>query len=55
LRFTEIYPPNEMKIDTALVVWNFLKFLKEKGYHIIHNDDLLAVPFSKMVKIADLK
>ena len=35
LKFAEAYPKTCLKIDTALGIWNFLRFLKEKGYYII--------------------
>ena len=35
LKFAESYPPADLKIDAALAVWNFLKFLKDNGYIIL--------------------
>ena len=35
LKFAETYPPADLKIDAALAVWNFLKFLKDNDYIIL--------------------
>ena len=35
LKFAESYPPADLKIDAALAVWNFLKFLKDNDYVIL--------------------
>jgi len=35
LKFAESYPPADLKIDAALAVWNFLKFLKKNNYIIL--------------------
>lgn len=35
LKFAESYPPTDLKIDAALAVWNFLKFLKDNDYIIL--------------------
>ena len=35
LKFAESYPPADLKIDAALAVWNFLKFLKDNDYIIL--------------------
>lgn len=35
LKFAESYPPADLKIDAALAVWNFLKFLKDNGCIIL--------------------
>jgi len=55
LKFAEIYPPADMKIDVALAIWDFLKFLKKEGYLIVHDNDLFVIPFSHLVKLKDLK
>jgi len=36
LKFAESYPPADLKIDAALAVWNFLKFLKKNDYIILY-------------------
>lgn len=35
LKFAESYPLADLKIDAALAVWNFLKFLKDNDYIIL--------------------
>jgi len=55
MKFAESYPPADMKIDVALAIWEFLKFLKKGGYKIIHEETVFCVPLSKLVSKGDLK
>ena len=54
-KFAKSYPPADLKIDTALTIWNFLRFLKEKGYYIMDGETVFCFPLSGMVKLKDLK
>jgi len=49
LKFAETYPQADLKIDTALGIWNFLLFLKEKDFYIIDGKTVFCVPFSHLV------
>lgn len=46
-------------VDPSLLqlefLWAFIHYLSAKGYSIIHGEDLLVAPFSKLAKLADLK
>ena len=55
LRFLETYPSADATLQCCEMVWSFLTWLKEKGYSIVHVNDLLAAPFSKLAKLKDLK
>ena len=55
LKFAETYPEMALKIDTALGIWNFLRFLKEKGYYIINGKTVFCVPFSHLADQSNLK
>ena len=46
LKFAETYPEMALKIDTALGIWNFPRFLKERDYYIIDGKTVFCVPFS---------
>ena len=48
LKFVEADPEVGLKIDTALGIWNFLRFLKEKGYYIINENTVYFVSFSHL-------
>ncbi|NVM21396.1 MAG: hypothetical protein HWN68_06415 [Desulfobacterales bacterium] len=43
LKFAESYPPADLKIDVALAVWNFLKFLKDNDYIILDAKRMVKV------------
>lgn len=55
LKFAELYPPADMKIEVALAVWNFLEYLKKSGHGIIHEETVFCVPFSRLVRKGDLR
>lgn len=55
LKFAEIYPQADLTLHVAEGIWSFLQFLKERGYLIIHGEDLVCVPASKLVQLKDLK
>jgi len=55
LKFAEIYPPADLTLHVAEGVWSFIQFLKERGYLVIHGEDVFCVPFSHLVKRKDLK
>ena len=55
LRFLETYPSADATLQCCEMVWSFLTWLKEKGYLIVHDSDLLVAPFSKFAKLKDLK
>ncbi|MBA7616893.1 hypothetical protein ES703_24195 [subsurface metagenome] len=55
MKFVKSYPPARLKIDKALAIWNFLRFLKKIGYYIIDGKTVFCFPFSHMVKLKDLK
>ena len=55
LKFTETYPATDLTLNTDRGVRAFIWWLKEEGYSIIHADDLLVVPFSKLAKLKNLK
>lgn len=55
LKFVEADPEVGLKIDTALGIWNFLRFLKEKGYYIINENTVYFVSFSHLANQSNLK
>jgi len=55
LKFVEADPGMGLKIDTALGIWNFLRFLKEKGYYIINENTVYFVSFSHLANQSNLK
>lgn len=55
LKFLETYPSADAALQCCEMVWSFLTWLKEKGYHIIDGKTVFCFPFSKLVRLKDLK
>jgi len=55
LRFAEVYPPVDMTLHVAEGLWAFLQWLKERGYRIVHSEEVFCVPFSHLVRKRNLK
>lgn len=52
--FVENYP-KVLTESMLCMIWKFMEFLKKSGYHIIDGKDVFCFPFSKMIKLKDLK
>ena len=53
-----LFVANCSKILTEPMVemlWEFMEFLKDHDYNIVHEKEIFAIPFSKLVCVADLK
>ena len=55
LKFLETYPSADVTLACCEMVWSFLTWLKEKGYHVIDERDVYCLPFSHLVRYKDLK
>jgi len=55
LKFTETYSQRDLTLAAAEAIWTFIVFLKESGYHIIDEQTVFSFPFSRMVKLKNLK
>lgn len=53
-----LFVANQPKILTEPmieVIWNFMDFLKSNGYYIVNEKEVFCFPFSKLVRLKDLK
>jgi len=55
LKFLETYPGADVMMPCIEMLWSFLRWLKEKGYHIIDERDVYCLPFSHLVRYRGLK
>jgi len=55
LKFLETYPGADVMKPCLEMLWAFLRWLKEKGYHVIDERDVYCMPFSHLVRYKGLK
>ena len=54
LKFLATQPEPVLKLDTVELVWTFIMFLKNSGYHILHGNTIFCMPLTRMIKMKDL-
>ena len=54
LKFLASQPEPTLKRDAVELVWAFIMFLKNSGYHILHGDTIFCMPLTRMIKMKDL-
>jgi len=54
LKFLAAQPDPVLKLDAVELVWTFIMFLKNSGYHILHGNTIFCMPLTRMVKMKDL-
>jgi len=55
VKFLGEHPEIDVTLQTSETLWTFLRFLKEKGYSLVHGNDIVCVPFSHLVDPSKLK
>ncbi len=55
LGFVEEHSKIDITPHIAETLWTFLRFLKKSCYQIVHDETVFCIPFSHLVKKADLK
>lgn len=55
LKFVHEKPEIDVTIQTAETLWAFLRWLKKSGYELVHKEAVFCFPFSKLVKLKNLK
>lgn len=54
LKFLDKQPEAVLKRDAVELVWAFIMFLKNSGYHILHENTIFCMPLTRLVKMKDL-
>jgi len=54
LKFLASQPDPVLKLDAVELVWTFIMFLKNSGYHILHGNTIFCMPLTRLVKMKDL-
>jgi len=54
LKFLGTQPEPILKLDAVELVWTFIMFLKNSGYHILHGNTIFCMPLTRLVKMKDL-
>ena len=54
LKFLASQPDPVLKFDAVELVWTFIMFLKNSGYHILHGNTIFCMPLTRMIKMKDL-
>jgi len=54
LEFLDKQPEAVLKHDAVELVWAFIMFLKNNGYHILHGNTIFCMPLTRLVKMKDL-
>ena len=54
LKFLATQPEPILKLDAVELVWTFIMFLKNSGYHILHGNTIFCMPLTRLVKMKDL-
>ena len=54
LKFLASQPDPVLKLDAVELVWAFIMFLKNSGYHILHGNTIFCMPLTRLVKMKDL-
>lgn len=54
IKFLASQPETVLKLDACELVWTFIMFLKNSGYHILHGNTIFCMPLARLVKIKDL-
>jgi len=54
LKFLASQPDAILKHDAVELVWTFIMFLKNSGYHILHGNTIFCMPLTRLVKMKDL-
>lgn len=54
LKFLASQPDPVLKLDAVELVWTFIMFLKNSGYHILHGNTIFCMPLTRMIKMKDL-
>lgn len=55
LRFLDAHPDIPATLSTSETLWTFIRWLKRIGYHVIDGNTVFCFPFSKLVRLKDLK
>lgn len=55
LNFLATWPLADVTLLACEMTWGFIQWLKKAGYHIIDERTVFCIPFSHLVKKADLK
>jgi len=54
LEFLDKQADPVLKRDAVELVWAFIMFLKNSGYHILHGNTIFCMPLTRMIKMKDL-
>ena len=54
LKFLAAQPDPVLKLDAVELVWTFIMFLKNSGYHILHGNTIFCMPLARIIKMKDL-
>jgi len=55
LKFLATQQDAVLKRDTVELVWTFITYLKNNGYHILHGNTIFCMPLTRLIKIKDLE
>ena len=54
LKFLGTQPEPVLKLNAVELVWTFIMFLKNSGYHVLHGNTIFCMPLTRLVKMKDL-
>jgi len=55
LKFLATQPDSTLQHDKVELVWTFITYLRNNGYHILHGNTIFCMPLTRLVKIKDLE
>ena len=54
LKFLATQPDSTLQHEKVELVWTFITYLKNNGFHILHGNTIFCMPLTRLIKIKDL-